>query len=403
MTDPDTSKPAAGSSADSPAKRIESLERQLQATRADLAEANRHLHEYREDVLHLEIQGALTQLVRGLAHELNNPLAAVLGHTQRLERLVPDHDHQRRCNVIASEAERCIDLVSRLRSYATPLTESLVPCEWQTLVDMALHRMQEHQHLPPVVSVSDATPAVLAAQRSLARVLEAIFDNAIQANAKVVTIHGHQDRDRVKVYCDNDGDTPCDDAIRNATKPFFTTHQATGASGLGLSLGAALLRDMGASLSLSARPGGTPGARVTMTLGACPEPSAEPEPDCGQNRNLVLVVDDEPLVAELLGDVVVDRGADVIVVGTVADALTMIRERQPGAIMIDVNLPDGSGLDLARDLVSQQPDCAAHMALVTGDPSRVELTDLAHRHGIAILAKPFHLREVGSLLDRILS
>ena len=218
-------------------QRVNELEVMLAHTRSELAAANSRAHDYQEDVLHLEVQGAMAQLVRGLAHELNNPLAAVLGHTQRLARLVSDDDHRRRCEIIQGESERCIELVTKLRSYTTPMTESLVPCAWSDLVELAIMRLHEHGRAAPAIQVAADAPDVLAARRSMGRVLEVILDNASLSGATDVVIRGSIEFERVRITVDNNGDIPTDEEVRNAIKPFYSTRQAVGASGLGLAFG----------------------------------------------------------------------------------------------------------------------------------------------------------------------
>src|SRR6201985_3394044 len=69
----------------------------------------------------------------------------------------------------------------------------------------------------------------------------------------------------------------------------------------------------------------------------------------------VLVVDDEPSLAELLGSVLRYEGWDTRTAGTGTDAVSIAREFQPDAVILDVMLPDFDGLDVLRRLRSGNP------------------------------------------------
>jgi DNA-binding response OmpR family regulator len=116
----------------------------------------------------------------------------------------------------------------------------------------------------------------------------------------------------------------------------------------------------------------------------------------------VLVVDDEPLVAELLHDCFVDAGWASTDVGTVADATELLADRSIRAIIADVNLPDGSGVDLLRRALATRPDLAGHVALVTGDDRPEHVAQLGVECGALTLTKPFRLEQVQALIRAIL-
>ena len=67
----------------------------------------------------------------------------------------------------------------------------------------------------------------------------------------------------------------------------------------------------------------------------------------------VLIVDDDPDFQESAGRVLSDRGYDVVgAAGTVEQARAAMREARPDAVLLDVNLPDGDGIDFARELTA---------------------------------------------------
>ena len=160
---------------------------------------------------------------------------------------------------------------------------------------------------------------------------------------------------------------------------------------------------MGGAISLNARDDGESGARVQITLPSPPQTTTIRR-DGVQSPQLldILVVDDEPLVAELLRDAIEEQGYRVHVVDTLAGAKAAIAQQVPSAVLIDVTLPDGDGLDLVRELGQRYPELVGHMALVTGDPKQPAIAGLQRHLGIPVLGKPFRMVEIGEMLERLL-
>jgi CheY-like chemotaxis protein len=228
----------------------------------------------------------------------------------------------------------------------------------------------------------------MAAPRALARVLDEVLSNALAFGAVRVQLSGHAAYGRVRLEFANDGSTPSEEVAANATKPFFTTRAAAGNRGLGLAIAAGLLRDQDGHLELSPAAGG--GALVTVTLPTVEEMETASVSVAGGGTGRVLVVEDTPMVSELIAEGLRERGWEVSCVGTYMAA----REAAAGswdALIIDQHLPDGSGLDLARELSGR---FRGRIALMTGDVAALE----GRTEGLPLLGKPFRIDVVASLV-----
>lgn len=374
----------------------------------DLRTTLERLRDQQHELVRLETQATIAQLVRGLAHELNNPLASILGYAQRLRRkLAPDADTVNRLDVILTEVDRCCSLVDQLRSFAQPLDEEIIPCRPEEQLRLASQRLAGKGRSPPPLTIEGPIPRVMAAPRSLLRVFEQILDNVQLAGARTCHLSALERHGRVRLALSNDGETPDDEVARHATKPFFTTRSGSGHRGLGLSIAASLLREQAGQVELSRCEDGRPGATCTVTLPVAPDLDADRTPSGTRiiargGPAVVLVVDDEPLVAELLVDSLHEEQMEARHVGSVREALALARATPLRAVLIDYHLPDGSGIELVKRLLHDQPSLKGHAAMITGSADAEALVRLRREVGLPVLGKPFHLDDIHKLMHEIL-
>ncbi len=372
------------------------LERLIEERTTHLREAHLRLQAQQQTMLRLETHGMLTHLARGLAHELNNPLAAILGFAQRLRRQTTDEDTRRRLQVILDEVERCRLLVDQIRRLAAPLDEEITTVDPADALEQAVARQRQAGKLLPTISIHGSLLPVLAAPGALARILEEGLDNAVWAGARSVVLAAEADQGHIRVSLANDGATPSADDAFNATKPFFTTRANAGAQGLGLAVAAGLAREQDGYLELL--PGRCGGAVLTLHLpaGQVAATRAAAAAATAAAAGIILVVDDQPLVAELLTDLVQDLGFTVRTAGDVRTAMSTIAAEPVAAILTDLHLPDGTGQDLATQAVGLRPELRGRVAVITGDPEG------AGNH-LPVLAKPFRAEQVGYLLHHLIN
>ncbi len=379
------------------------LERMVEERTASLRETLDQLRQQQVEMVRLETQSTVSQIARGLAHELNNPLAAILGYSQRLKRrLGSDLDASQRLDVILTEVERCRGLVEQLRNLAAPLDESLRPCDPVAILEQAVLRLRGTGAVVPEITIAGTLPQVIAAPRSLSRVFEQVLDNAHLAGARTCVLSASVLDHRVRLMLTNDGATPDDEVTRNAARPFFTTRADRGHRGLGLAMAAAVLREQEGAIGLDQREDGSPGAVCSISLplaGALPliAETTQAHPDSG----LVLVVDDDPMITELISDCLRDDGINVLVVATADEALTALTSHPIRAVIADYHLGRSSGLDVLRALIARQPGLAGHVAVFTGASDSTTLDRIRADTGFPVLAKPFRLEQVQQLVRDI--
>lgn len=237
-----------------------------------------------EDLLRLGQAGrlnALGELAAGLAHELNQPLAALLAGAQAAQRLLAEEPPetapaQQALALTVQQARRAAEVLQRLRrlvqppdAQAEPVPVDLAAVARRVLDLMApeWQRLGVQLRLPP----EGAAPRVLADEVAVEQIVHNLAQNALQALA---SMPAGERRLEVDVAASGDGRVRCTlrdhgpgltpEALQRAFEPFFTTRRAEQGLGLGLSLSETLAVGMGGALVGRNAEGG--GAEFTLTL-----------------------------------------------------------------------------------------------------------------------------------------
>lgn len=115
----------------------------------------------------------------------------------------------------------------------------------------------------------------------------------------------------------------------------------------------------------------------------------------------VLIVDDDSNTREALVEIVAAEGFTTAVAGSIREAQEQIASRRPDAVLVDIKLPDGSGMDIFKSLDAQTIANRAQIILITGHAS-IETAIEALRLGATdYLTKPINFRRLKALLSRV--
>ncbi|MCG8617226.1 MAG: sigma-54 dependent transcriptional regulator [Desulfobacterales bacterium] len=111
----------------------------------------------------------------------------------------------------------------------------------------------------------------------------------------------------------------------------------------------------------------------------------------------ILIVDDEPRIVESLEMFMSEKGLSVLTAHTLADGLALFRARRPGIVILDIRLPDGSGLDALKEITALDPGAKVIMITAFQD---MESTILAMKRGaFDYIHKPLDADEIEKAVD----
>jgi PAS domain S-box-containing protein len=382
------------------------------ASMVDLSERRRQaleIERQRDALRQSEKLSAMGSLLAGVAHELNNPLAIVLGRASLLEEKcghVPElaADAQR----IREAAERCGRIVRTFLNMARSKPTQREPVAFNELVqaatEMLAYTWRSHG-IQLDLQLAERLPSVNADGDQIGQIVLNLLVNAQQALSHVqdgprrvqvstgveVPRPGREPRVWLRVADSGPGIAP--ELAEQIFEPFFTTKADGIGTGLGLAVSRSLAKDHGGHLVLEAvAPLGGACFRLSLPLSgeAGPESSTAPLDDAATHeRSRVLVVDDENEVAELIRDMLESAGHDVAVAESGAVALELLDTARFDAVVSDLRMPDMDGAALRSEIVRGHPALARRMLFITGDTLSPGAREFLDGTGCPKLDKPF--------------
>ncbi len=227
-----------------------------------------------QQLIQNERLAAMGQMIDGFAHELNNPLTAILGALELLETSSPDPATARKYELVKQQARRAAEVVQNLLFFSRPPAPGKAPLNVSELVQRSL-ALHEHSLKLSGVSIDFlpdlSMPSVVGDPHQLMQVFLNLIINAEQAIREIrprgtLRVRMGRKNQRVWVSFQDDGPGIPVDQMDKIFDPFFTTKRPGRGTGLGLSVAVAILKKYDGDIEVSAAPGG--GAVFTLSLPA---------------------------------------------------------------------------------------------------------------------------------------
>jgi two-component system, NtrC family, sensor kinase len=364
-----------------------------------------------DQLIQSEKMSAIGQLIAGVAHDLNNPLASVIGFSDFLaESTEVPPQLAEPLEVIRQEAERAATIVRNLLSFARSQEgERQVQSVWpilQSTLALLRNQMMAH-HVEATLELEMDLPDIEINANQIKQVFVNLINNATQAIAGAnrsgrIWITAKRWLDGIAVSVADNGPGIPEDVIPRVFEPFFTTKQEGQGTGLGLSICQGIVKEHGGRITLDARPGA--GVTFTVELPSAvqqPPPSPEVEPIADAKALKVLVVDDEPHILYYMRSTLESWGHTVEVASDGAYALERAIADPFDVIICDLRMPHLSGREMYQRLARQDPQAAKRIIFATGDTVRGDTLHFLESLDRPYLHKPFTLAELRRALGRL--
>ena len=381
-------------------------------------------------------------LASGVAHEINNPMTYVIGNVELamqracavMERVSADcpacagcePEAVHSCGVVrealldvddllrhaAHGAERVCQIVRDLKVFSRAddghkkqpvdlvgVLESSINICWNEIRDRA--RLEKNYAQLPLVDGNEARLGQVFVNL-LMNAAHAVGDG--QRERHVIRVHAHLDAENRVVIEVSDTGCGMSEAMQSRIfEPFFTTKPAGVGTGLGLSICHGIVGSLGGQLEVESALGRGTTFRVLLPASSAQQPakaSVLPPPMPQAPRGRILVVDDEPLLAEAIRRMLANEH-DVVMSTSARMALTMLtRGEHFDLILSDLMMPDMTGMELYERLRTSLPQLLSRVVLMTGGACTPSAREFLDRVPNPRIHKPFGQRALRDIIHR---
>ena len=374
-------------------------------------EAYESLRRTQEQLLQSEKMAAVGQLISGVAHELNNPLTAILGYSQLLKS--EDYVKSRGLDYLEKlykQAQRTHHIVQNLLSFARQhkpqrgsvqlnqiLEETLVLREY----DLKLNNIVVHREF------DEKLPATAGDFHQLEQVFLNILNNAVDAIHEKgapgeIWIRTELVGERLKVEITDSG--PGVSHPHRIFDPFYTTKPVGKGTGLGLSICYGIVKEHGGEIQVRNSP--PRGATFTITLPvslAMPQTQEKSSSPAAHISGTVLLAECDEVMLQLEREVLTAAGATVKLSRSAEEAIDILKHNSIDAIVVDLEMPgETSTPSVIRWIERHHPELGPRVILTSSQPGERPTEDFSNL-GCRILTKPFPIEQLSEAVRAVLA
>jgi len=227
-------------------------------------EMSRKLKEGRALLVQSAKMGAVGQMAAGVVHEIGQPLTSISGLIDLLKISNPTEESKKHLDLMKSEMDRLVGIISRFKTFARVSEEKMVPLSLNQVVEgtaaLLAHQM-EMKHMDCVVDKAQNLPAIMGDQNSLQQVLINLMINAVDAleekkgGSRTIHVSTSLEGDNVILRIADNGPGIPEEMQERIFDPFFTTKKEGKGTGLGLAIIGSILNQHGAHVSVESEVG----------------------------------------------------------------------------------------------------------------------------------------------------
>jgi two-component system, NtrC family, sensor kinase len=390
----------------------------VRQSRAELEKTVETLKSTQEQLIQSEKLSAVGEFVAGVAHELNNPLAAVTGFAELLRETDMDTQYRRQLDLIFKAAQRCQKIVQSLLSFARRHPVERKPVSAKELVEAVLEIVAyplRTSNVEVTTNLDQNLPAVMADGHQIQQVLLNIINNARQAieahkQGGKIMISSAVCGSNVRIAIQDSGPGIAPENLRRIFDPFFTTKEVGKGTGLGLSLCYGIIKEHGGDIRVESSPGkgatffvdlpiapGIDNAAVTSNPGE--KQILDPNEGAGKK---ILVIDDEEAILQMVSESLSRSGYQVETAIDGETGLRRLRQDHYDVALCDWKMPGLNGRQVYDQLGASRPELCRRIIFITGDVINEQMQDFLKAEKRPCLGKPFVLNDLRATIKTTL-
>jgi two-component system NtrC family sensor kinase len=373
------------------------------------------LRRTQEQLLQSEKMSAVGQLIAGVAHELNNPLTAILGYAQLLEAEGLNERAHDYVGKLFKQAQRTHRVVQNLLSFARQRKPQREEVDIRKVLDETL-ALRDYDLKVNNIAIEKDAPAEAAPIVADPHQIEQVFLNIINNSVDAILETGRTGKLKIRVFCENghvctqfSDDGPGMKDPKRIFDPFYTTKSVGKGTGLGLSICYGIVKEHGGDITAHNGAGG--GAVVEVRLPVAAQPASTPEREAAPAprresaiQGRVLLLEEEEAVLEFERDVLAGAGANVVTATKSADVKTRLLSEHFDAVIMNGKMPGDWNAKEAYTWIKQNcPGMDAHLLFTFSHGlEQGEIRVFLEESGIPYLVKPFEVADLISRARRLL-
>jgi CheY-like chemotaxis protein len=355
-------------------------------------------------LLQSEKMSAVGQLISGVAHELNNPLTAILGYAQLLESEGLSERAAEFVKKLFKQAQRTHRVVQNLLSFARQRKPHKEHADICKVLEETLALRDYDLRVNDVkleCEVEAKLPGVTADPQQLEQVFLNVINNAVDAllessKDKTLKVRVFQKDGNICTEFHDSG--PGIKEPNRIFEPFYTTKSIGKGTGLGLSICYGIIQEHGGSISGHNHPAG--GAVIEIRLPAAQTAARAEKALPAPRRDLaiegrILLVESEAAVLEFERDVLAGAGASVVTAANSDELKARLAEQPFDAVILDGTITgNGSVRELYRWIVENHSGLEKHLLVTFSSAAELEMRNFLQDNNVPSLLKPFEVADL---------
>jgi signal transduction histidine kinase/CheY-like chemotaxis protein len=368
-------------------------------------------------LIQAEKLATIGEVISGVAHELNNPLTGVLGYSQLLMARNRDSQTGRELDKISQAAQRCQKIVKNLLSFARADKPNRRLLGINGIIEKTLDLKKYQLHVNNIQVVKNLDPDLPCTTLDFHQIQQ-VFLNLIN-NAQHAIAGAGMNPGRIEVTTSHDGDTiqvrmsdnghgMSPKTLERIFEPFFSTKRDGEGTGLGLSVSYGIVKEHGGTILASSRE--EEGTTFVLEFpimaekdaGAATEQAPSAHVPQAAQPGRILVVDDEPIILDLMIDILAELGHKIDTAENGMEASRKIKNGCYDLVITDVRMPQMDGIELYREIVASRPDLEQKVVFITGDLINTRTVEFLAEIGAPTVPKPLEIGKVTELVEKLL-
>ncbi len=353
---------------------------------------------------------SLGELVSGVAHELNNPLTGIMCFSELLmdDGLRPEMNSK--LKKINEASHRCKKIIDNLLTFARWKRPEKTYQNINKLISDCIEMRMYQLNVDNVeldLDLEDSVPLTMLDDNQMHQVFLNLINNASDAiketgdrgKIKISTRHVWN---KIVVKVEDSGRGIPEDVANRIFDPFFTTKGVGKGTGLGLSISYGIITEHGGNIYASSKLG--KGTVFVVELPVTGKTSGDeteaavvkgpPALHTSGAGKRALVLDDEPIVLELIHDALAALGLAVDTASCGEAALDALQGKDYDLIISDIKMPGLDGKGFYREARRLRPEAADRIIFISGDNINKETQEFLLSTGNLSLRKPFSVEEL---------